>query len=158
MTPRNQLIADRVKAGETFAAIALDYGVSSQRIRQIALHRGVRSVRWFSLKDSDLTRFDRKRALDLYDRGMPFAHISEIIGCHPTTVMKFATKYRGYNPSPCNGLWTEKEIAFVRAHYKRPGWSATRIGLELRRTRHEVIGKAWRLRRDDAKIISQRAA
>jgi hypothetical protein len=43
-SPRNRAIAGRVRSGETYAAIGTDYGISRERVRQIAAAFGARSA------------------------------------------------------------------------------------------------------------------
>ncbi len=134
----------RLKDGETLRAVGASYGISFERVRQIARAAGVRSARWID-KVNFSHRTDVDAILGWLDRGMPHAHIAEAVGCLPQTVAILARRYRGYKPARDDRAWTAKETAFLTKRYKTKGWSAADIADHLGRTRDEVIGKANRL-------------
>jgi hypothetical protein len=140
---RDRRIILRVRDGETLRAIGASYGITRERVRQIARKQGVRSVRWRDYQHLD--HQDIARILPLLDRGMPHTHVAETVGVTSGTVRRVAKKHRSYKPTRDEQAWTDKETAFLRKHYKTKDWSAADIAVKLGRTRDEVIGRANRL-------------
>ncbi len=124
----------------TLDKIGQRFGISRERVRQIALVNGVeRGPR--RLPDDKLYA-----AFALVKRGMPLAHAAETVGLEDRHALSSALKWRGLrDPQRAEPPWTDAEKSFLRKHYKQPGWSAADIADHLGRNRNEVIGQANRL-------------
>jgi hypothetical protein len=142
---RNQRIAAAVREGKlTFTEIGRRHDLTRERIRQIAAEQGVRWPRRHLL---NLPQGKIYEALDLIERGIPITHAAQIVGIAHADSFRSALTRRGlHEPQRDGRAWTDVEVAFLRQHYKTPGWSASKIGDRLGRTREEVIGKANRLK------------
>jgi hypothetical protein len=144
---RNAVIADLVREGKlTFQAIGNRYNLTRARIRQIAIEQGVRwSPGRLVLKLSEAKIYE---AYGMIERGMPIAHAAHAVEAMVVaSTLRRALQVRGlHEPEHDDRAWADVEIAFLRQHYKTPGWSASKIGAKLGRTRNEVIGKANRLK------------
>ena len=127
---RNQEILKRRRTGETFAALARDYGVSGPRVRQIVEREEKKEQRRQELADAD-RRPDQPNLLHLEPRireilaefcgkaeftpddveGMGFWRSN--FGCEPTTwraIVKWMA-LAGKEPAKPPGRWTVEEWA-----------------------------------------------
>ncbi len=143
---RNEKITEAVRrAGETLQTlqeIADEYGITRERVRQIARTRGVVTKR---------PRGDRiegdvlARAIDLYKRDMPIAHIADLLGFGHSNMANALQRAGLHTPALRPEEWGDEETEFLKQHYGTPGWSVADIADHLDRNRNEVIGRAHRL-------------
>ena len=139
---RRSDIIRSIQAGEPYDVIGRRWGVTRQRIYQIAKNAGTTSA---SPSGKPLAPEKVRQALELFVRGMPATHIAEMVGVSDTTIWKLAKRQCGYQPSPAPPEWDTRAINFLVDHWKRPGWTASRIAPKVGRTRNAVIGMAHRL-------------
>lgn len=130
LSERNRRIVLRLKDGETLAAIGASYGITRERVRQIAGKKGVRSVRWIDAVD--MTHRDVDTILDRLDRGMPHAHIAELADCHPA-------------PNPTKTVAGRVRIALA----KTPALTETELARIARCTPRRAGIARWQLRNAD---------
>lgn len=139
---RDDAIILQLKEGKTLEAIAQPLGLTRERVRQIGLREGVTSLnnRPYELSQDEIDAIIARHA-----RGMPTAHIASSleIGRHVVEYWLISTGH--HIPINDRQPWSNDEIAFLRRHYKKAGWSLSRIGKFLGRTRNEIAGKARRL-------------
>ncbi len=146
---RNEKIANAVqRAGETLQTlqeIADEYGLTRERVRQIALARGVVTTRPGPRR---LAGPVLVQAIDLYKRDMPVAHIADILGFTDKS-MVYALERAGVHvpqsKDEYEAPWTEEETEFLKVHYCTSDWPASRIADRLDRTRNGIIGRAHRI-------------
>lgn len=141
---RNAAILRALRKGATLSEAAQPHGLTRERVRQIALRAGVISQH---KRNEAFEPSPREKAviLDRWRRGMPIAHIAESIRRPERTVAGWLVRHGHHVRDHDDQEWTTSEIAFLKEHYKRPGWSMAHIGRALGRTRNEVAGKARRL-------------
>lgn len=149
-TKRNANIISRVKAGETYQAIADDYGICRERVRQIAKRAGMPSRQQY-IGVSDALR---RQWADAYKRGLPPAHIER--GPHGYSVVHRTLVSMGvHTPERGPKARSEADKDFVRRHYHKR--RVSEIALALGTTRNAVIGLARRLGLSKPKALAHAA-
>jgi hypothetical protein len=140
---RNKEIVQAIKNGSTLGQAGHLYGISSERVRQIALNAGVISNKGWSKP----TLAQIEEAIALVQRGMPIQHAAEAIGTTWTTVRRHLMLRGLYTPTrPADRIrWGEKEDTILRKHYNSFAGAAHMIADMLGTTRNSVIGRANRL-------------
>ena len=130
LAQRNAAIvkAEKLRA-QTFDAIA----------EQIAHRAGVRRGR------DVLSGGEKKWIVELYERGMPMAHIGGCVRRSKNAVFKYLVRIGRHTPTRKSKVWVEAEDAVLRAKYGTARGMVRVIAKELGRTRNEVIGRAFRL-------------
>ena len=136
---RNAKIVELVSQRQrTMEDIASEYGITRERVRQIAARadvvRGARMVLSDDVRDT---------AASLLRRGVPIAHIAAQLGHKSTTIRGFLLRERHHRPVNNMTPWTPAEEETVRREYLKT--SARILAQRLGRTRNEIIGKAHRL-------------
>jgi hypothetical protein len=138
---RNLEIVARIRAQkETLQQIGASYGICRERVRQIGAGHGV-----YSGVYERLDRAKVAQGIALVERGMIPSHAAHEVGLPQSGFYRHLVVVGIHVPSEIKEPWSDADAAFLRQHYKQPGWSAAKIGKRLGRTRHEVIGKANRL-------------
>lgn len=145
LSQRDQAIAKAIERdvylGEcTYSELARRYGLSREMMRRIAKKAGIyQDTKWTEVLSDE----QRRRAADLYGRGMPLTHIAETIGASRPAVLRTLKALGVHVASEAPPKWKVSEEAFLRDVYGK--MSAGRIAEILDRTKNEVIGKANRL-------------
>lgn len=138
---RNAAMIARVKKGESYAAVAVDYGITRSRVEKICKRESV-----FSRHNQPLSYEEKEEIERLFWAGMRAAHIAAEIGRGPQQVVNYLEQV-GLRKKDNDGIaldsWTAKEDAILRKLYgKEP---VVQTAARLKRTKNEVIGRARRL-------------
>lgn len=135
---RNEAIAGALFSGERHIDVAHRFGITRQRVEQLARRYSVPLVKP-RITDNEATIFR-----DLVKDGYTQAEASQAVGRHCQSLVR-ACKKLGFLADVVadRRSWTDDEIALLHNSYGRLRVRiiADRIG----RTRNEVIGKAHRL-------------
>ena len=137
MTRDEQIIA-RARTGETYESIGRSFGITRERVRQIA--RPVVGQRRGKSSYFDPTNAELVNAVKM---GRPFFEIAERFGISPEVVRRAAIRHGWHKPATFK-KWSSAEDAMIRANYNKR-LTAEDIGTRLGRTKNAVIGRAQRM-------------
>lgn len=139
------IVAAVAKGDKTFKEIGDKYGLTKERIRQIAVKGGLTSrkhPRFEQVVDPKVLQ----RALDLYARGMPVSHIAEAVGVNRCNFDGYLIRH-GLRWRVSTGIvtWTRDKDALLKERYGKYPGAVAEIAKKLKTTRNSVIGRAHRL-------------
>jgi hypothetical protein len=139
-TSRNDEIVRRYKRGDTLQSIADDFGLTKERIRQIAVSKYGLPARGYGRVGIHLVIEGMKHVRD----GLTFEQAAARVGINEFTLWKKAVRLGLHAPVPVvQQAWSASEIRTLSNLYRI--LSASKIAEKLSRNRNEVIGKARRL-------------
>lgn len=139
---RNEEIVSEVVKGRSFTSVGRSYGLTTERIRQIAVSHGVKSAH----RREPLSPDKIARAVTLFKRGMPIAHIAEDIDACAKTVVNHLGLLKLYTPERRDFVaWDDAKDALLRKHYNSYPGAAQMLADQFGTTRNAIIGRANRL-------------
>lgn len=139
---RNAEIARRYKRGDTLQSIADDFGLTKERVRQVAIGKHGLAPRGRGRRRVDMSSIieGMKHVRD----GLTFEQAAARVGIHRLTLWNNAIRLGLHTPVPLvQQAWSASEIRTLSNLYRII--SASKIAEKLGRNKNEVIGKAHRL-------------
>ena len=130
---------------ESLQAIGSRYGITRERVRQIAKRAGCAPRgRHYPILRSE----EKAKIASLYARGIPISHAAKAVGRSPTVGFRYLVDAGLHQPWSVRTPWSGREDAIVLREYPKAKAGAIRvrdIAKRLGRTKNEVIGRARRL-------------
>ena len=139
---RNARIVEMVRQREkTLDEIGASFGITRERARQIAAKAG--AVRGYAGRIGAIPSDKKARAVELYQKGMPIAHIAADLGHSSNPIAALLVKAGLHTRNDPTTPWNDAETEYLRRAYGKV--KASLLAKQFGRTRNEIIGKAHRL-------------
>lgn len=131
------------KGRKTFKDIGDKFGLTGERIRQIAAANGVLLDRRFA-RTADPVKL--QKAISLFLRGMPICHCADECGFDRAQFRYHLILNGWYEPDTRpETSWTKDNDALLKKRYGKYPGAVAELAEELGTTRNSVIGRAHRL-------------
>ena len=137
------IVAAVAKGDKTFKEIGDKYGLTGERVRQIAVANGVRLERRFA-RTADPVKL--QKAISLFLRGMPICHCADECGFDRAQFRNYLIRNALFEPNPNRDVdWTRDKDALLKKRFGKYPGAVAELAEELGTTRNSVIGRAHRL-------------